>query len=96
MYESPIKIIEMIQNQMAIEYENDVLKCVKSYCPSVDKDELIKALQYDRNQYNKGYNDGAIEMANRLKKWVVESSNYWFSASVNAEIDEVLKEMIGE
>ena len=93
MYESPIQVLT---TQMNIEYENGVFKCVQNYLPIVDKDELVKALQCDREQYDKGYIDGATELANRLKKWVVESSNYWFSCSVNAEIDEVLKEMIGE
>ena len=91
MYKSPI---EIIAGQMIMEYEKNIVKCVQEYCPHIDKDELIKALQYDRDQYDKGYVDGAIELANRLKEWFVENSNYWFSHSVNMEIDEVLEKMI--
>lgn len=92
-YEPPI---EIIATQWRTECENGALKAVREYFPLVNKDELIKALQYDRDQYDKGYVDGATEFAERLKKWFVENSNYWFSASVNVEIDEVLREMIGE
>lgn len=97
MYKSPIEIIE---TQMRMEYENGVLKCVQNFFPNVDKDELYKALRYDRRQYDKGYADGYAEgtkeVADRLKQWVVESSNYWFSCSVNAEIDDVLKDMFNK
>lgn len=97
MYKSPIEIIE---TQMRMEYEDGVLKCVQNFLPNVDKDELFKALRYDRQQYSEGYADGyikgATELADKLKQWVVESSNYWFSCSVNAEIDDVLKEMINK
>ena len=92
MYESPIRVL---QTQMAVECENNILKCIQSFYPDINKDELVKALQYDRHQYSKGYADGAIEFADRLKKWFVENSNYWFSHTVNMEIDDVLKTMIG-
>lgn len=59
---------------------------------------LLNSLEFvfDTEVRNKSYINGATELANRLKKWVVESSNYWFSCSVNAEIDDILKEMINE
>lgn len=91
MYKSPI---EIITGQMTMKYENNIVKCVQKYHPNIDKDELYKALKYDRDQYEKGYVDGATEFANRLKEWFVENSNYWFSHSVNMEIDEVLEKMI--
>ena len=58
MYESPInQILGEVQN----EYENNCLKVVQSYGFDVNKEELAKALMYDRNQYEKGYRDGYIE-----------------------------------
>ena len=54
MYESPINII---QNQVQMEYENGIVRAIQSYDVVCDKKELIKALQYDRDQYTKGYND---------------------------------------
>lgn len=64
MYKSPI---EMIVGQMNVEYENGILKYTQSYCPNIDKDELIKALKYDRDQYDKGYVDG---VADSPCKWI--------------------------
>lgn len=65
MYNSPIG---MLVGEMNIEYENNILKCVQSIYPSIDKDELAKALQYDREQYNKGYDDGVKEIEGRIKE----------------------------
>lgn len=55
MYESPIDII---YGEIQTQIENDVLKAVQRVGVNVDKEELLKALQYDREQYSKGYADG--------------------------------------
>lgn len=60
MYKSPI---EVLSQSLKLEIEKGVYKAVENYGINVDKDELIKALQYDRNQYNKGYADGYSEFA---------------------------------
>ena len=63
MYESMIK---MIAGQIQSEIENDLMvKVSQTVGYEVDKDELIKALQYDRKQYEKGYNDGL-----KADKWI--------------------------
>lgn len=57
-YESPI---ELIVNRMRIESEthlgNEIVKAVQNVGVNVDKAELLKALAYDREQYQKGYKD---------------------------------------
>ncbi len=54
-WESPITILQrQIQNQQ----ENAILSAVLECGITVDKDELIKAINYDRNQYRKGFEDG--------------------------------------
>ena len=59
LYKSPIeKIYGDIQTQMVQEDENMVMKAIRNVGVNVDKEALIKALQYDRNQYTKGYKDG--------------------------------------
>jgi hypothetical protein len=89
--------------QMRIEHENAVLKAIQEFDIRVDKDELIKALKYDRDQYRKGFIDGCrgsydriIERAkadtvNKMKEKVYE---------VAQGLDEVdaffLKEMIDQ
>lgn len=67
MYESPIKII---QSQLEMKLEDDILKAVQSRYIDVDKEELIKALVYDRNQYNKGYVDAKMECDEKLDRIV--------------------------
>ena len=55
MYESPINIII---SELCTKLESDCVKSVKRYGFDVDKEELAKALNYDRNQYEKGHTDG--------------------------------------
>lgn len=63
MYESPISITERLLDEyakMVIERrDNEILAKVQSVVGvDVDKGELLRALQYDRDQYEKGYADG--------------------------------------
>lgn len=58
MYESPI---EVIIEKMQTKFENGVFEAVQKQGIFVDKEELVKALQYDREQYDKGYADGLRE-----------------------------------
>lgn len=62
-WESPIKkIYGDIHNEMIRQDEENCMYTIKqSIGYEVDKEELIKALQYDREQYDKGYNDGRKE-----------------------------------
>ena len=55
MYKSPIDII---YGQIETQLEGDVLRAVQKVGVNVDEHELLRALQYDRNQYNQGYADG--------------------------------------
>ena len=60
MYESPIeKMVGEIQSQIIKQDDENIMYAVKKAVGySVDKNELIKALKYDREQYEKGYRDG--------------------------------------
>lgn len=77
---APIKvdfITEMI-DKIQKEQEMAILEKVKMVV-DVDKDELLKALQYDRNQYDKGYQHGyheAIEKVRAKLKEVDIEFNY--------------------
>ena len=60
-YESPIKMFsEQIIQSLYEEEEKTVVKCVQKFFPEVDKDELKRALEYDRGQYEKGYSVGKL------------------------------------
>ena len=58
MYKSPI---ELIYRGMEYELEKGILKAVLKQDINVDKEELLRALQYDRGQYEKGYVDGKAD-----------------------------------
>ncbi len=53
-YQSPV---EIITSQMQTKIEGEVYSAVQRVGIDVDKDELLKALQYDCGQYEKGYKD---------------------------------------
>lgn len=63
MYKSPI---EIIYGQMQTNMENNIYEAVQKYGVNVDKEELIRALQYDRDQYDEGYKDGVKALATKL------------------------------
>lgn len=64
-WESPINIIaDEIVHKIERDAENNLMHTVKQTIGfEVDKEELLKALHYDRGQYNKGF-----EVAKRLYK----------------------------
>ena len=53
-YKSPI---DLIVTQADTEIENEIVRVVQRMGINIDKDELIRALAYDRSQYAKGYYD---------------------------------------
>lgn len=56
-YEPPINVI---LGQIETQIENDTMSVIQKMGVNVDRDELIKALNYDRDQYRKGYNDAKV------------------------------------
>lgn len=63
MWESPIQIstiAEEIGRKIADEQDNYIVESCVKMGVNVDKDELVKALAYDRHQYEKGYADGRM------------------------------------
>ncbi|MBQ7975952.1 MAG: hypothetical protein IJ300_09740 [Clostridia bacterium] len=72
MYKSPIDVItSQVDNaimQMKKQQEDYIFQAISNVGVNVDKDELIRALQYDRGQYEKGYRDGVRAVAERFKR----------------------------
>ena len=80
MYNSPItEHYEDIACKITEAHENAIMAQVRMYV-DVDKEELIKALNYDRKQYEAGYNDGFIE---GYKKALDEISNIIYGMGNN-------------
>ena len=61
MYESPITLLRTQTDNFVKEVNEKtdevIFKAVVNVFPQVNKEELIKALEYDRGQYIKGYQD---------------------------------------
>lgn len=77
MYKSPIDII---YGQMEVQMEGTIMRAVQKCDVNVDKEELIRALQYDRGQYEKGFQDG-LRCA---RTWIPVSERYPTAAEANA------------
>lgn len=93
MYESPIEIFRAVDDiikQVNEGTDKMVCEAVIKCGVNVNKDELIKALQYDREQYAKGYNDGIKEFAERLSDL---TAYYWLDNINKGHIDDLVKEM---
>lgn len=62
MYKSPIEIYETAVQTITEHRENAIFaKVQEAFDVQVDKEELVRALKYDRNQYGKGYADGKAD-----------------------------------
>ena len=71
-YKSPI---DLVMSDIHLRLENEICNAVHSVDIHVDKDELLKALQYDREQYRKGYSDRDSEIVRcrDCKYWNIKS-----------------------
>lgn len=93
MWESPINIMEIqepIIEQLNNEREEMVLKQIWKIGVDVNKEELIKALQYDRGQYEKGYKDGYANGIDRFAERIIEAYSY-LPASIVMALAEQMK-----
>jgi len=73
MYESPI---ELIQKQMQLDLESKIMSAVQEVGININKEELIRALKYDRDQYEKGYADAKAEQGDTIPvEWIVNFKN---------------------
>lgn len=76
MYENPINlIVNDINNRFVEERENKIMCEIQQQMHiDIDKDELVRALQYDRQQYEKGYLDGMhyVLTEENIVDWMAE------------------------
>jgi len=79
-WESPIQIVD-IAHELRGGMEDAVISGCAKYGVKVDKDELIRALRYDRDQYEKGFCDGielAQKAAQKTGKWEMKPDPFGF------------------
>lgn len=97
-YESPITMaVRNHVDEMMEKRDNEIVARIsQEMALDINKDELLKALQYDRDQYSKGYRDGyraaEIKYEERLQEirdllGVVSPSEHWPEAFKNEEKD---------
>lgn len=72
MYKSPIEIVYgSLQTQMVQEDEKMIMEVIRKAEANIDEGELKKALQYDRNQYLKGYEDGKNDVLDKISTEII-------------------------
>lgn len=69
MYESPInQIVNEMMESITEQREDAIITTISETVGfDIDKQELIKALNYDRKQYEKGYKDAKDDMLSVIK-----------------------------
>lgn len=92
MYKSPI---EVIYGEMQMKVENDIYKAVQNVGVNVEKEELLKALAYDRGQYDKGYAKAIDDFAEAIKH-EIRNCAWQFSRLEESTIDAIAEKMKGE
>ena len=69
MYECPIAIFQnRMEHNIRESVDGTIYEAVLKIGVHVDRDELLRALRYDRDQYAKGYEDGKRD-AERHGRW---------------------------
>lgn len=61
-------IVEIIVKDLETQKENAIIKAIQNIAINIDKEELQKALNYDRNSYNNGYIDGFFDFRKKVLK----------------------------
>ena len=104
-YKSPIEItIGQFRWEQEKRIEGEVFSAIQEVGINVDREELVKALQYDRDQYRKGYEDGVRanadtvrKMQERLKEQAEKIGFPYDDVVVSVRtIDQIAKEMLEE
>lgn len=107
MWESPVNIYEIhepIVEEINKHTEETIFKAIHRVGVDVNKEELIKAMQYDRNQYEKGYKDGYSDAIDELQAYKKgdcmndcehydNCSDYIYSKGYNKAIDEFAEKL---
>ena len=85
-YISPIELtLKRISEELIEKQEGQVMQAIYQQGITVNKEELIKALAYDRHQYEQGFRDGQKSMKEALKKEI--TANQYLLSARNNSID---------
>lgn len=79
MYKSPI---EIITGQIKTNYDNAIYSAVQNVGINIDREELLKALEYDRGQYEDGFREGEKHTMRQIKDLLPE----WLYAAIKENL----------
>ncbi len=79
MYESPI---EVIHEQIRVQVDDEIFRAVQNVGVNVNKEELLKALEYDRGQYEEGFREGEKHTLRQIKNLLPE----WLYAAIKENL----------
>jgi hypothetical protein len=80
MYECPVKFnFGDIQMQIVKQQENEAYMAIQKCGVDVDKEELIRALKYDREQYEKGYEDAVRQVKEDIIKELMTQREWYLN-----------------
>lgn len=85
--------MSQFQEMIIQQQEEQTLQAIQKVGIKVDKDELVKALAYDRGQYEKGYADGIMAFAEGLITQAKSLDN--IQLVFVKQIIDLAKEMVG-
>lgn len=84
-YKSPITtFVERINADLRSEELKEVMRATVRLGVEVDKEELLKALRYDRKQYEKGLADGCRHNVDELRREVEKNTAEAIRAALHA------------
>lgn len=93
-YISPLELtIRRISEELIEKQEGQVLQAIYEQGITVNKEELIKALAYDRHQYEQGFRDGQKSMKEALKKAIKENCE---NACPYNDFEDLIDNLTGE
>ena len=82
MYKSPI---EIINGKIQTQFDDAIFRAVQNVGINVDKDELIKALEYDRGQFEEGFREGEKHTLRQIKNLLPE----WLYTAIKENLIKV-------
>lgn len=76
-YESPIVMeIRNVAEKISEDRENQILATIQEECQlNINKQELIRALNYDRDQYKKGFEEAKRKFKRPKGEWIITSED---------------------
>jgi hypothetical protein len=104
MYKSPIELLITDVCNQVLEQQNEAIhQAVLHYVPNVDRDELVKALEYDRSQYEEGYMDGKADAMDELVKckycrwWTaIDETSFGYCNHISYYVENTEPPILGE